>query len=104
MSKQLVYDIPPPPKAQRDKITDAQLGPELQERWPKVQEKLADDPDKELVKNLMGRVRTALSHISPYCHANSKPADHADIENWLNVSRDLLNLVVSKIEMTAVER
>lgn len=105
MSKRLVYDVfPPPPNTNRDKITLAQLAPELQERWPKVEKELADNPDKDLVEKLMARVRTALSHISPFCHSAAKPPQPADIEDWLNISRDLLNLVVSKIEMTAVER
>lgn len=93
MSRRFLYEIapPPPPGQKRHKITLRELHRELLKKSP-------DDTSLER------RVGFALSHISKYGHSSANQALRTDVENWLNISNEFFNVMVSKIEATAIDR
>ena len=92
MTKRFVYDIapPPPPRKERRKITLRELKQEVRKRF-------TDSAD------LAMRVGVALIQISKYCHPSAQPASRTDVKEWLDVAKEFLNVMVSKVEAAVVD-
>ncbi len=53
--------------------------------------------------DLAMRIGVALIQISKYCHPSAQPASRNDVREWLDITKEFLNVMVSKVEMTSAD-